>query len=66
MPLEVDMRVVDRDALETYDAIGSVIEEILREGQVERTPRISELVRDLSTLVVYALATRKYRGSEAD
>lgn len=61
MALEVDMKVVDRDAVETFEAIGRTLGAILDEGKVERTPRINQLLEDLSALTVYALGTRKYR-----
>lgn len=64
MALEVEMRVVEEDARRTYDAIGSILQELMEEGKVEKTPRVRELLRDLSTLVVYALGTRKYRQGE--
>jgi hypothetical protein len=61
MALDVEMRLVDEDALRTFHAIGALVGNLLEEGKVERTPRIEEMLNDLSTLVVYALGTRKYR-----
>ncbi len=61
MALEVDMKLVDDDAIRTFNAIGGTVSQLLREGAVERTPAVETLLSELSALVVYALGTRKYR-----
>lgn len=59
--LDVDMELVDQDAIATYKAICGVVIEILNENGVERTPRVRQQMEDLRALTVYALGTRKYR-----
>ena len=60
-PLQVDQALIDQDAIDTFNAIGRTVSALLAEGKVERTPRVDELLQDLSALTVYALGTRKYR-----
>lgn len=61
--LDVDMRLVDEDALRTYNAIGRQLTALLQAGDVERTPQIDQIIGNINTLTVYALGTRKYRKS---
>ena len=59
--LEVDMRLVDEDAVRTYNAIGRNLTALLDAGNVTRTPEIDEILGNINALTVYALGTRKYR-----
>ena len=59
--LDVDMRLVDEDAIRTYEAISRNVGALLRAGKVERTPEVEEIVSNITALTVYALGTRKYR-----
>lgn len=61
MALEVDMKLVDQDAVETYNAIGRNLTALMRVGNVTRTPEIDEIIGNINALTVYALGTRKYR-----
>ncbi|QOT72834.1 hypothetical protein H5V43_06900 [Sphingobium fuliginis] len=61
MALEVDMKLVDEDAIATYNAIGRNVTALLRLGNVTRTPEIDEIIANINALTVYALGTRKYR-----
>lgn len=50
--------LTEPDALRTYKIIDTIVGELLAEGKVERTPKIDELLQDLSTMVIYALKKR--------
>jgi hypothetical protein len=54
-----DWELTDKDAIATYNTISSIVGEMLREGKVQRTPRVDELLVDLSTMVSYALKTHR-------
>jgi hypothetical protein len=59
-----DMELTDEDAVATYKTISSIVAELLREGGVQRTPRVDELLVDLSTMVVYALGTQRPKADQ--
>ncbi|MBB3910160.1 hypothetical protein [Sphingomonas desiccabilis] len=53
-----EMDDVGEDMVETYQTLGRILEAILVEGKVERTPKIRELLNDHSTMVIHALGCR--------
>lgn len=50
--------LTDEDAISTFHTISALLVELLREGNVQRTARVEELLVDVHMMVAYALKNR--------